>query len=330
MKGANHLTPGQGTVGGTRVSKRRSSVPLSCFLIVWPLLPSLRAEPRAGEPHDFVLTITSRYNTQMRQPKALRDWLAKHPGVHLEQWDGIPMPAAAWGASLAMAMAANIGPDIFERDIRQSVEQRLAYPLTEWIGRDGILKNGKPKLKPDGKTPDLNGQIDADEAKWDGWMKIKPLYRQVVTVDGIAYSLPNRGGTYVGVLYSKRLLRKAGLDPRHPPRTWDEFLRWCRLLYNRDKKSPAVEMIPASWDFAPWVATTGSSIVVQLRKSPTTGKVYTFNEQDTDFHAPDTGEDLQNVIPTWRCNVASPPCTAAVGFYHRMRWAPWFRDRKSG
>ena len=34
-----------------------------------------------------------------------------------------------------------------------------------------------------------------------------------MTVDGKAYSLPNRNGTYVGVLYSKRLIRKAGLDP---------------------------------------------------------------------------------------------------------------------
>jgi len=101
-------------------------------------------------------------------------------------------------------------------------------------------------------------------------------------------------------------------------------------LFNWEKKSPQVEFIPASWAFAPWVATTGSSIVVQDRKSPTTGKVYTFNEQATDFHAPDTGEDLQNVIPTWRCNVASPPCVAAVGFYHRLRWAPWIRDRKTG
>src|SRR5204862_181583 len=136
-----------------------------------------------------------------------------------------------------------------------------------------------------------NGQIDADEAKWDGWTKIKPLFRQVVTVDGQAYALPNRGGTYVGILYSKSLIRRAGLDPRHPPRTWDEFARWCRLLYNPKTKVYGVELTNTSWAFAPWVATTGSSIVVQERRSPKTGKLYTFNEQATDFHAPDTSED---------------------------------------
>lgn len=301
---------------------------LAGVLLVHSLVPGA-AEPGKREAWEVVITVTSRYNTQGRQPKALREWMAKHPEVHLEQWDGLPMPPQAWNASLSMAMAANIGPDIFEQDIRQAVEQRLAYPLTEWIGQDGVLKDGTPKLKPDG-TPDRNGQIDEDEAKWDGWLKIKPLFRQVGTVDGIPYALPWSGGTGVGILYSKRLLRRAGLDPRHPPRTWEEFIRWCRLLYDWEKKAPQVEMIPHSWAFAPWVATTGSSIVVQQRTSPTTGKVYTFNEQATDFHAPDTGEDLSNVIPTWRCNVASPPCVAAVGFYHRLRWAPWIRDRQTG
>ena len=285
------------------------------------------ADPAAGP--DFDISVTSRYNTQNRQPKVLRDFFAQHPNAHLRQWDGIHMPAEGARASLAMAMAANIGPDIFETDIRQAVAQGLAYPLTEWIGEDGVLANGKPKLKADG-TQDFNGQIDADEAKWDGWMKIKPLYRQVVTVDGKAYALANRGGTYVGILYSKSLIRKAGLDPTKPPRTYDEFIRWTRLLYDFKTKTFGLELTPASWAFAPWVATTGSSIVVQDRKSPTTGKIYTFNEQETDFHAPDTHEDLTGAKPVWRCNVASPEASAAVAFYHRLRWAPWIKDRQTG
>jgi multiple sugar transport system permease protein len=297
--------------------------PVLITLALYALGTVAPADP--SEPAQFDISVTSRYNTQNRQPKVLRDFFAAHPNVHLRQWDGIHMPAEGARASLAMAMAANIGPDIFETDIRQAVSQGLAYPLTEWIGQDGVLANGKPKLKPDG-TRDLNGQIDADEAKWDGWMKIKPLYRQVVTVDGIPYALPNRNGTYVGVLYSKSLIRKAGLDPAKPPRTYDEFIRWTRLLYNHETNTPGLDLTPASWAFAPWVATTGSSIVVQDRTSPTTGKVYTFGEQATDFHAPDTGEDLQSVKPVWRCNVASPEATAAVAFYWRLRWAPWIVD----
>ena len=282
-----------------------------------------------AKEQEFDLTVTSRFNTQQRLPKNLRDFFAANPRVHLKQWDGISMPQAGARASLAMAMAANIGPDIFETDIRQAVSQGLAYPLTEWIGEDGVLASGQPKLLPNGK-PDRNGQIDGDEARWPGWMEIKPLYRQVVTVDGKAYALPNRTGTYVGILYSKSLLRKAGLDPAHPPLTYDEYIRWVRLLHDPVKKTYGLELTTESWAFAPWVATTGSSIVVQDRKSPTTGKVYTFNEQAVDFRTPDTGEDLRNVLPTWRCNVASPECTAAVAFYHRLRWAPWFKEPVSG
>lgn len=278
---------------------------------------------------DYVIRAGPRYDAQARQPQILRDYLAKHSNVRLEKWSGISLPSNGARASLAMAMAANNGPDMFENDIRQAVAQGLAYPLTEWIGEDGILKNGQAKRLRDGK-PDLNGQIDADEAKWDGWMKIQPLFRQVVTVDGKPYALPNRGGTYVGILYSKRLIRRAGLDPMKPPQTWDEFARWCRLLYDPQTKVFGVELTPASWAFAPWVATTGSSIVVQERKSPTTGKVYTFNEQALDFRAPGTGEDLSRVRPVWRANVAHEAPAAAVGFYHRLRWAPWVKDKATG
>jgi len=226
-------------------------------------------------------------------------------------------------------MAGNVGPDLFETDIRQAVEQGLAYPLTEWIGRDGVRADGAPKLRPDGK-PDLNGQIDEDEAKWAGWMKIKPVYRQVATVDGIPYSLPWSGGTYVGILYSYRVLRAAGLDPAKPPRSYDELVYWARKLYDPKQKTFGFQLTCASWSFAPWVATTESSIIVQDRVSPATGKVHTFNEQETRFLVPETGEDLSNVRPTWRCNVASKECTAAIALYHRLRWQLWMLHPRTG
>lgn len=302
-------------------------------LLGWLLVLAAASAPaRAGgpspDPAAHEISVTSRYNAQNRQPRIIRDFLAAHPDVRLVQWDGIKMPAEGARASLAMAMAANIGPDIFETDIRQAVQQRLAYPLTEWIGRDGVLASGEPKLGPDG-LPDRNGQVDADECKWPDWMQIKPLYRQVVTVDGEVYALPNRGGTYVGILYSKSLLRKAGLDPGHPPRTYDEFIRWVRLLYDPAKRTFGLELTSQSWAFAPWVATTGSSIVVQDRTCSACGEVCTFNEQETRLLC-SRGHDLSGAEPAWRCNVASPECTAAVAFYHRLRWAPWITDRETG
>jgi len=285
----------------------------------------------AAPSKDKVRTIYmyGRYDIEGRQPRIMVDFFKNHPEIRLRPWTGINLPVGGDSASLAMAMAANNGPDIFELDIRQSVKQGMAYPLTEWIGRDGILKNGKPKLNAQGK-PDLNGQVDADEAKWDGWMKIKPLFRQVVTVDGVPSALPHSNGTYVGLLYSKRMFKKAGLNPMNPPANWDEFVFWCRKLYDHKTKTPSVDVYSASWAFAPWVAAAGDSIVVQERKSPKTGKVYTFHEQATSFVAPDTGEDLATAVPKWKVNVGGKGCIAAVGLLHRLRWAPWIQDKTTG
>ncbi len=289
----------------------------------------LTAVSYAGtEPEPWDITVPNRYNAQGRRPKVMTDFLNEHPRVRVRQWSGISLPGGP-SASLTMAMAGNIGPDIFEMDIRQAVANRLAYPLTDWIGQDGVRADGSKKLKADGR-PDRNGQIDADEARWDGWMKISPVFRQVVTVDGVPYALPMGSGTHVGILYSQRLLRRAGLDPAHPPRSYEEFIYWARKLYNHETATPAVELSTDVWAFAPWVSAAGGSIVVQDRTSPATGKVYTFREQETRLVAADTGEDLSGATPTWRCNVASPESMAPVAFFHRLRWQPWIRDPVGG
>lgn len=282
----------------------------------------------AAEPA-CTIRLSTRYDVQKRQPRVMREFLKAHPNVKIERWEGIELPVRGASASLAMGMAGNVGPDVFEMDIRQAVEQGLAISLAPWIGRDGERADGSPKVRADG-SPDRNGMVDADEAKWAGWMKLPPLFRLVCTVDGEPYALPGYSGTYVGLLFSRRLLRKAGLDPESPPRTWEEFLRWCRLLYNHDTGAPGVEIAPNSWSFAPWVAAAGTSILVQDRVSPTTGKLYTFHEQETRLTAPDTGEDLSRAPARWRCNVAHPGAVAALGFYHRLRWAPWIRRAGGG
>lgn len=296
--------------------------------MVWSsfAMPAALAEP--GRPPEEIRFFT-RYDIEGRQPANMVGFLRQYPEVRLKAWSGITLPAGGASASLAMAMAADDGPDLFESDIRQSVIQGMAYPLSEWIGRDGVLRDGAPKLRADG-TPDLNGRVDEDEAKWDGWMRIPPLFRQVVTVEGVPYALPGAGSTYVGLLYSKKLVRKAGLDPMHPPADWEDFVGWCRMLYNRKTRTPAVDIPPEAWAFAPWVAAAGDSMIVQERKSPTTGKTYVFGEQELELTAEGTGEDLSGVTPVWRVNVDGPGGRAAAALYHRLRWAPWMMDPATG
>lgn len=308
----------------------RTWLSVGLLLSLLALMPSRAvAEEVPPESVHTVRVMTRFMDPRMRQPQIVRELFKAHPEMRVKPFEGIQITNQGRGPGLAMAMAANDGPDIFTGDVRQSVSQGLAYPLTEWIGQDGVLANGEPNLNADGEVM-LNGRIDADEAKWEGWMEMPPVYRQVCTVDGIPYALPRSRATYVGILYSRSMLLEAGLDPIHPPRSHDEFILWARKLYDHDRDLPALILMSGPWAFAPWVATTGSSIIVQDRTSPTTGKVYTFNEQEVDLIAPDTGEDLTGAPVVWRCNVASRGGVAAMELYHRLRWEPWIADPETG
>ena len=100
---------------------------------------------------------------QGRQPPGMRDFLRENPRVHLKQWSGISLPGVGV-ASLAMSMAGNIGPDIFEMDVRQAVAGGLAHPLSEWIGRDGVRADGTPKRKADGSPAPVRSEARRSRA----------------------------------------------------------------------------------------------------------------------------------------------------------------------
>jgi len=248
--------------------------------------------------------------------------MKKDPGLQIEPWGGIALPGG-WGrASLMMSFAGNTAPDLmqtFFHGIRSDIDQGFLYPLNEWIGDD---RNG-------------NGQIDLDEARWDGWSKIPPLWRSVATVNGKVYAVPVPELVYVGIIFRRDLVAAAGLDPNRPPETWDEFFTWCQRMTLPRKMIPGAEiqagqrgyaLTPTCWIWLPWMQAAGSSPVVQLRKSPTTDRVYEFPMDELAPRAPDTGEDLAGVTPEWRANFGSSGGKAAARFYHRLLWAPWIRD----
>ncbi len=73
----------------------------------------------------------------------------------------------------------------------------------------------------------------------------------------------------------------------------------------------------------------GGKPIVQIRRSPVTGREYEFSAEATDFHAPD-GEDLSGAPVQWKANFASPEGIAATAFYHRLCWDKWIYDPKTG
>jgi multiple sugar transport system permease protein len=255
--------------------------------------------------------------------RVLNDLMQKDPSILVKRWGGIILPGSAGRASLLMGIAGDTAPDFYYcwwHIIKNDIRQGFLYPLNEWIGDD---TNG-------------NGQIDPEEAKWDGWAKIPPLWRRVATENGKVYGIPFAGMLYFGLTYRKDLVRNAGLDPEKPPETWDEFYYWCQRLTNPNKEIPGSSLKRGQrghslapdqpWFWLPWLQAAGGSPIVQVRVSPKTGKEYVFAMEEQAFAAPDTGEDLRNEPSRWRANFSSPEGVAATAFFHKLRWAPWIRD----
>lgn len=254
--------------------------------------------------------------------KLMRD----NPEIELREWSGLPLPYTAFRAPFMMSIAGQTAPDIYLaywHAIRNDVKQGFAYPLNEWIGDD---RNG-------------NGQIDLNEAKWPEWKDVPPLWRQVATVDGKVYGLPYPNFVHWGIVFRLDLVRRAGLDPDNPPKTWDQFLYWCQKLTDPGKRVAGAKTNAGQRGFCidntgtlwiAWVQSAGGSPVVQERTSPTTGKVYMFPMEETVFRAPDTGEDLGRVPSVWRSAAASDAACKATEFRHRLRWQKWIKDPQTG
>ena len=255
--------------------------------------------------------------------KALANLMKDDPGMEIEPWTGLPLPSGGTRSQLMMSIAGRSAPDIascFFAELNNDTVQGFYYPLNEWIGKD---KNG-------------DGQIDDSEATWAGWKDVPPLWRQVSTVNGKIYALPQPSINYIGIIFRTDIVRRYGLDPEHPPQTWDEFYHWCQKVTGPNHATPglpppkerALKLGPGGYIWLPWVQSDGGNPIEQLRISPTTGKSYSFAPEATDFRTPE-GEDLRTATPTWRANFDGPEALAATDFYHKLRWGKWIYDPKT-
>ncbi len=246
----------------------------------------------------------------------------QEPRLNPQKWGGLSLPGGGGRAPFMLSMAGRSAPDLYYcwfHIIRHDIDQGFIYPLNEWIGDD---LNG-------------DGMIDDSEARWEGWKDVPALWRQVAVKDGKIYGVPLAGVWYYGIVYRKDLVRQAGIDPDYIPQSWDEFFRWCQRLtfpgknvsgagLERGQRAFGIENRP--WAWLPWMQSAGGSPVVNLRKSPKTGRVHRFAMETTDFTVVETGEDLTNVSGEWRADFNSPEAVQAAAFLHRLVWAPWIRS----
>ncbi|HEX9739752.1 MAG TPA: extracellular solute-binding protein, partial [Ignavibacteriaceae bacterium] len=104
---------------------------------------------------------------------------------------------------------------------------------------------------------------------------IYPALIQYSSWKGTLYSLPMEA-TNLALLYNKDLFRKAGLDPNHPPRNWQELKDYAQKLTidkNKDGKFEQVgffvPVFPAAgplgswmvWQFTPFLWQAGGNLI---------------------------------------------------------------------
>lgn len=297
---------------------------LSAGLIFGPLGPAAAAESPL-EP--CTVEVVDRFfnPNAPAQFRHIIDLMERDPSLRVKMWSGLKLPGGSSRAPIIMAIAGETAPDILDswfHVLRNDVHQGFLYPLNHWIGDD---LNG-------------NGEIDLDEAKWDGWKNVPELWRKVATVDGKIYGLPQPGRSMMGVLFRTDLVRNAGLDPDNPPKTWDEFYEWALKLsdpgrpvpgrsYNEGQKG--IALVPHGFTWLPWVQSAGGDPIVQVRVDPKTGQSHEFPMEASSFLLPD-GTDLSGATPEYRARFDSPEAIRAAGFLHKLRWNPWTVDPASG
>ncbi|MBS0320649.1 MAG: sugar ABC transporter substrate-binding protein [Proteobacteria bacterium] len=140
--------------------------------------------------------------------KTIAEFEAANPGIKVE-----PVLVARkdhWTKFVAAAQAKQ-APCIVSVDLTTAAYNGYLLSLDKFW-------NAEPASFRSAWNPDI-----LTAAKWKGQL----------------YGLPIWGGTY-GEIYNRDLVVKAGLDPAHPPKNFDEYIAWGRKLTGDDHWAMAV------------------------------------------------------------------------------------------
>ncbi len=140
--------------------------------------------------------------------KTIAEFEAANPGIRIE-----PVLVARkdhWTKFVAAAQAKQ-APCIVSVDLTTAAYNGYLLSLDKFW-------NAEPAAFRAAWNPDI-----LSAAKWKGQL----------------YGLPIWGGTY-GEIYNRDLVVKAGLDPAHPPKTFDEYVAWGKKLTGDDHWALAV------------------------------------------------------------------------------------------
>jgi multiple sugar transport system substrate-binding protein len=173
---------------------------------------------------------------------------------------------------------------------RQEYDRNLA------AGTEPTTMHGLPYVDiqtriADGTIADITEFVE----DWD-------LMEQGLVFMGYATALQDMEGNWYavpydayqqGLVYNRRLVEEAGLDPDDPPETWDEFMEWGQALTDPDKPQfgfGLIGMAWTAWPFTNFVWLAGGEMVEQ------------------------------NEDGTWRVSFNSEDGVEALMFWHDLIW----------
>jgi multiple sugar transport system substrate-binding protein len=149
--------------------------------------------------HSFVASTVPAFD------ELVRKFEQEHPGIAIKA-QYVPTGDALI-QKLVTSVQSHTAPDIswIHADfIDKLVEAKAIYPIDEFLS-----------------GPDSLSRAEVED--------IFPPLLQAARWKGTLYALPMEA-TSLALLYNRDLFRKAGLDPDHPPATWEELLACARRL----------------------------------------------------------------------------------------------------
>jgi multiple sugar transport system substrate-binding protein len=136
--------------------------------------------------------------------KAAEEYAKTHPGFKVET---LSSQLREMEQKLTTAIPTDTGPDLF--DIGRNI----------WLlfADGGLLPPNPPKIMALVKSKAFHPVV-VDYHTWKGQV----------------YGLPLQEGSKPALFYNTRMFREAGLDPKKPPKTFDELMEYARKLAKKD------------------------------------------------------------------------------------------------
>ncbi len=175
--------------------------------------------------------------------KAFRE---KYPYIELRAFSGIKIENMDLDSGPLMAIAGGVAPDIIYVNFRQSdtyIQNNFLYPLDEFIARESSESMKLRVEKPVWQVIKRKKKGDSQEKVW-----ILP-YETLVRV----------------LMYRKDTFKRAGLNPNHPPRDWQEFREYARILSDPANGAYGTVLAggpQAAYDWLPFLWAAGGEAVV--------------------------------------------------------------------